>query len=54
MLERELDCDNCQVIEELISFLVGNVVIQLRIDDAPECALLRDRCVMLRVKEGDV
>ena len=51
MGEGQLDGNVGQIIEKLLSLLVGQVVVKLRIDDTPEGALLRDTRLVLAVEE---
>ena len=54
MLQRQLDRDHGQVIEEFFCLLVCDIVFELRVNNAPKCSLLRDPCTVLRVQERDV
>ena len=51
MGEGQLDGNVGQIIEKLLSLLVGQVVVKLRIDDTPEGTLLRDTRLVLAVEE---
>ena len=49
VVEGQLDGNKGQIIEKLLSLLVGQVVVKLRIDDTPEGTLLRDTRLVLAV-----
>lgn len=49
--EGQLDGNVGQIIEKLLSLLVGQVVVKLRINDTPEGTLLRDTRLVLAVEE---
>ena len=52
--KRQLNGNAGQILEELLGFLVRQIVVQLGIDHTPEGTLLRDTCLVLAVQEGDV
>ena len=54
MAERQLDGDQGQILEELLCLHMGQSLVELRIDNTPEVALLRYARLVLAVQERDV